>query len=471
MKLEMKQNCKTCVSQTAIISIRRSQKVGDIKFKTAIPGPKAKALLERKEKNIPVGPFNTIKSFAESGVGALLTDVDGNTFIDFAGAIGTLNVGHCPPEVVNALHEQIDRYLHPCFHVMMYEPYIELAEVLNNITPGDHDKKTFFLSTGAEAVENAIKIARKFSGRKGIISFERAFHGRTYMAMSLTSKVKPYKYQFGPFAPETYKWPYPVYSQEKSMSPDQLDAYILKKFETFFQSEVPGTEIAAVIMEPIQGEGGFNIPSKPFVQGVKKICEKYGILFIADEIQTGFGRTGKMFAMEHYGVIPDLMTMSKSIAAGLPISAVTGRAEIMDSAGIGEIGGTYGGSPLGCVAAIEVVKMIEEQKLLEKANFFGDKFQERFGGLAKQFSEIGDIRSLGAMCAIEFFDENGLPNGQIVKEVLAKAHQRGLILMSAGLYGNVIRLLAPLVITDRQMEEGFDVLESVIFECCKQQEG
>ncbi|MCM3122065.1 MULTISPECIES: 4-aminobutyrate--2-oxoglutarate transaminase [unclassified Mesobacillus] len=445
--------------------------MGDIKIKTAIPGPKAKALLERKEKNIPVGPFNTIKSFAESGEGALLTDVDGNTFIDFAGAIGTLNVGHCPPEVVNALHEQIDRYLHPCFHVMMYEPYIELAEVLNNITPGDHDKKTFFLSTGAEAVENAIKIARKFSGRKGIISFERAFHGRTYMAMSLTSKVKPYKYQFGPFAPETYKWPYPVYSQEKSMSPDQLDAYILKKFETFFQSEVPGTEIAAVIMEPIQGEGGFNIPSKPFVQGVKKICEKYGILFIADEIQTGFGRTGKMFAMEHYGVIPDLMTMSKSIAAGLPISAVTGRAEIMDSAGIGEIGGTYGGSPLGCVAAIEVVKMIEEQKLLEKANFFGDKFQERFGGLAKQFSEIGDIRSLGAMCAIEFFDENGLPNGQIVKEVLAKAHQRGLILMSAGLYGNVIRLLAPLVITDGQMEEGFDVLESVIFECCKQQEG
>jgi 4-aminobutyrate aminotransferase / (S)-3-amino-2-methylpropionate transaminase / 5-aminovalerate transaminase len=445
--------------------------VGDIKIKTAIPGPNAKALLERKEKNIPVGPFNTIKSFAESGEGALLTDVDGNTFIDFAGAIGTLNVGHCPPEVVNALHEQIDRYLHPCFHVMMYEPYIELAEVLNNITPGDHDKKTFFLSTGAEAVENAIKIARKFSGRKGIISFERAFHGRTYMAMSLTSKVKPYKYQFGPFAPETYKWPYPVYSQEKSMSPDELDAYILTKFETFFQSEVPGTEIAAVIMEPIQGEGGFNIPSKPFVQGVKKICEKYGILFIADEIQTGFGRTGKMFAMEHYGVVPDLMTMSKSIAAGLPISAVTGRAEIMDSAGIGEIGGTYGGSPLGCVAAIEVVKMIEEQKLLEKANLFGDKFKERFGGLAKQFPEIGDIRSLGAMCAIEFFDENGLPNGQIVKEVLAKAHQRGLILMSAGLYGNVIRLLAPLVITDGQMEEGFDVLESVIFEFCKQQEG
>jgi len=445
--------------------------VGAIRIKTAIPGPKAKALLERKEKNIPGGPFNTIKSFAESGEGALLTDVDGNRFIDFAGAIGTLNVGHCPLEVVTALHKQIDRYLHPCFHVMMYEPYIELAELLNDITPGDHDKKTFFLSSGAEAVENAVKIARKFSGRKGIISFERAFHGRTYMAMSLTSKVKPYKYQFGPFAPETYKWPYPVYSQEKSMSPEKLDASILKKFELFFQSEVPGTEIAAVIMEPVQGEGGFNIPSKTFVQAVKKICEQYGILFIADEIQTGFGRTGKLFAMEHFGVVPDLITMSKSIAAGLPISAVTGRAEIMDSAGVGEIGGTYGGSPLGCVAAIEVVKMIQEQNLLEKAILFGEKFQERFGTLLKQFSEIGEIRSLGAMCALEFFDQTGQPNGQIVKEILAKAHQRGLILMSAGLYGNVIRLLAPLVITDEQREEGFDVLESVIFECCKQQEG
>lgn len=442
--------------------------MGEINIKTAIPGPMARALLERKEKNVPVGPFNTIKTFAEKGEGALLKDVDGNTFIDFAGAIGTLNVGHCPPTVVKALHAQIDRYLHPCFHVMMYEPYIELAEMLNKITPGTHDKKTFFLSSGAEAVENAIKIARKFSGRKGIISFERGFHGRTYMAMSLTSKVKPYKYQFGPFAPETYKWPYPVYSQETSMAPEELDTYMLKKFETFFLSEVPATEIAAVILEPVQGEGGFNIPSKAFVQGVKTICEKYGILFIADEIQTGFGRTGKMFAMEHYGVVPDLMTMSKSIAAGLPISAVTGRAEIMDSAGIGEIGGTFGGSPLGCIAAIEVVKMIVEQKLLEKANSFGEKFQERFGKLAGRFNVIGDVRSLGAMCAIEFFDGEGKPNSQLVQEILKKAHQRGLILMSAGLYGNVIRLLAPLVITDGQIEEGFEVLEAAIVESCQQ---
>jgi 4-aminobutyrate aminotransferase / (S)-3-amino-2-methylpropionate transaminase / 5-aminovalerate transaminase len=443
-------------------------RVGDINIKTPIPGPKAMALLERKEKNVPVGPFNTLKTFAEKGEGALLTDVDGNTFIDFAGAIGTLNVGHCPPAVVKALHEQIDRFLHPCFHVMMYEPYIELAEMLNKITPGTHDKKTFFLSSGAEAVENAVKIARKYTGRKGIISFERGFHGRTYMAMSLTSKVRPYKYQFGPFAPETYKWPFPVYSQENSMVEEELDAYILKKFETFFLSEVPPTEIAAVIMEPVQGEGGFNIPSKNFVQGVKKICELHGILLIADEIQTGFGRTGKMFAMEHFEVVPDLMTMSKSIAAGLPLSAVTGRSEVMDSAGTGEIGGTYGGSPLGCIAAIEVVKMIGEQKLLENANSFGHRFQERFENIANRFGLNCDIRSLGAMCAIEFFDDDGKPNSLLVQEIIRKVHQQGLILMSAGLYGNVIRLLAPLVITEKQVSEGFDVLEAAIRECCQQ---
>lgn len=442
--------------------------MGEIKIKTEIPGPKATILLKRKEESVPVGPFNTVKTFAEKGEGALLTDVDGNTFIDFAGAIGTLNAGHCPEKVVKALHEQIDRFLHPCFHVMMYESYIELAETLNKITPGHFNKKTFFLNSGAEAVENAVKLARKYTGRKGIISFERGFHGRTYMAMSLTSKVRPYKYQFGPFAPETYKWPYPNYANEKVLSREELDESLLKKFETFFLSEVPPNEIAAVIMEPVQGEGGFIIPSRNFVQGVKAICDQHGILFIADEIQTGFGRTGKMFAIEHFDIEPDLITMSKSIAAGLPISAVTGRAEVMDSAGTGEIGGTYAGSPLGCTAAIEVIKMIAEENLLAKAEVFGRKFQERFGKLTDSLKEVADVRSLGAMCAIEFIDaESELPNPLIVQEILRKAHQRGLIVMSAGLYGNVIRLLAPLVITDNQSEEGFAVLESTILECCK----
>ncbi|KML42406.1 MULTISPECIES: 4-aminobutyrate--2-oxoglutarate transaminase [Bacillaceae] len=442
--------------------------MGSINIRTELPGPKAKELLAKKEKNVPKGPFNTMQTFAAKGDGALLTDIDGNTFLDFAGAIGTLNVGHCPPRVVEALHAQIDQYLHPCFHVMMYEPYIKLAEKLNSITPGNHSKKTFFLSTGAEAVENAVKIARKYTGRKGIISFERGFHGRTYMSMSLTSKVKPYKYEFGPFAPETHKWPYPYYYRSEGLKDKDHDNALLKRFETFFLSEVPPEEVAAVIMEPVQGEGGFVIPSSHFIKGVKALCEKHGILFIADEVQTGFGRTGKMFAMEHYDVVPDLMTMSKSIGAGLPVSAVTGRADIMDSPNIGEIGGTYGGSPLGCAAALEVIRTIEEEGLLERANEIGSLFTEKFSDFPLKYKQVGEVRSLGAMCAIEFVkdQETKEPNKEIVQEILSKAHNRGLIIMSAGLYGNIIRLLSPLVTTNEQLDEGFSILEEVIGECC-----
>ncbi|MBG9448980.1 4-aminobutyrate aminotransferase [Cytobacillus firmus] len=442
--------------------------MGSINIRTELPGPKAKELLAKKEKNVPKGPFNTMQTFAAKGDGALLTDIDGNTFLDFAGAIGTLNVGHCPPRVVEALHAQIDQYLHPCFHVMMYEPYIKLAEKLNSITPGNHSKKTFFLSTGAEAVENAVKIARKYTGRKGIISFERGFHGRTYMSMSLTSKVKPYKYEFGPFAPETYKWPYPYYYRSEGLKDKDHDNALLKRFETFFLSEVPPEEVAAVIMEPVQGEGGFVMPSSHFIKGVKALCEKHGILFIADEVQTGFGRTGKMFAMEHYDVVPDLMTMSKSIGAGLPVSAVTGRANIMDSPNIGEIGGTYGGSPLGCAAALEVIRTIEEEGLLERANEIGSLFTEKFSDFPLKYKQVGEVRSLGAMCAIEFVkdQETKEPNKEIVQEILSKAHNRGLIIMSAGLYGNIIRLLSPLVTTNEQLDEGFSILEEVIGECC-----
>lgn len=442
--------------------------MGSINIRTELPGPKAKELLAKKEKNVPKGPFNTMQTFAAKGDGALLTDIDGNTFLDFAGAIGTLNVGHCPPRVVEALHAQIDQYLHPCFHVMMYEPYIKLAEKLNSITPGNHSKKTFFLSTGAEAVENAVKIARKYTGRKGIISFERGFHGRTYMSMSLTSKVKPYKYEFGPFAPETYKWPYPYYYRSEGLKDKDHDNTLLKRFETFFLSEVPPEEVAAVIMEPVQGEGGFVMPSSHFIKGVKALCEKHGILFIADEVQTGFGRTGKMFAMEHYDVVPDLMTMSKSIGAGLPVSAVTGRADIMDSPNIGEIGGTYGGSPLGCAAALEVIRTIEEEGLLERANEIGSLFTEKFSDFPLKYKQVGEVRSLGAMCAIEFVkdQETKEPNKEIVQEILSKAHNRGLIIMSAGLYGNIIRLLSPLVTTNELLDEGFSLLEEVIGECC-----
>ncbi|KAB2333560.1 4-aminobutyrate--2-oxoglutarate transaminase [Bacillus mesophilum] len=443
--------------------------MSDIHLKTAIPGPKAKKLLAAKEQHVPRGPFNTVETFAAKGNGALLTDVDGNTFLDFAGAIGSLNTGHCPQRVVDALKKQIDLYLHPSFHVMMYEPYIKLAEKLNEMTPGSHHKKTFFLSTGAEAVENAIKIARKYTGRKGIISFERGFHGRTYMSMSLTSKVKPYKYEFGPFVPETYKWPYPYYYRNEHGDQKRLDDMLLAQFHDFFLNEASPEEIAAVIMEPVQGEGGFVIPSLYFVQQVKKICEKYGILFIADEVQTGFGRTGKMFAIEHFDVVPDLVTMSKSIAAGLPISAVTGRAEIMDAPGVGEIGGTYGGSPLGCVAALEVINMIEEDGLIARADHIGSLFAEKFSRLPLQYNKVGEIRALGAMCAIEFVKDSVSkePDKELVQRITALAQSRGLIIMSAGLYGNIVRLLTPLVVSDEQLEEGFSIIEDVIKECCQ----
>lgn len=436
-----------------------------IDMKTVIPGPVAQQLLQRRMEHVPRGPFNTVPTFAAKGEGALLTDVDGNTFIDLAGAIGSLNAGHCPPKVVEALKAQLERYLHPCFHVVMYEPYVALAEKLNQITPGTHKKKTFFLNSGAEAVENAVKIARKYTGRRAVVSFERGFHGRTYMAMSLTSKVKPYKHGFGPFAPDTYKLPYPYYYRAPfGMTPEETDDYILRKFEDFFLSEVPGEEVAAVIMEPVQGEGGFVIPSVRFVQGVKALCEKYGILFIADEVQTGFGRTGKNFAMEHYGVVPDLMTMSKSIAAGFPISAVTGRADVMDAPGVGEIGGTYGGSPLGCVAALQVIEMLEQERLAERAVSIGAAVSERFVRLQQETDRIGEVRTLGAMSAIELVKDpvTKQPDKELTGRILQEAHQRGVIVMSAGLYGNVIRILSPLVITDEQLTEGLEVLEQAV---------
>jgi 4-aminobutyrate aminotransferase / (S)-3-amino-2-methylpropionate transaminase / 5-aminovalerate transaminase len=438
-----------------------------IQMKTAIPGPKSQALLKRKEKVVARGPFNTVLSFAEYGEGALLTDIDGNTFIDFAGAIGTLNVGHRPARVVQAVKDQLDKYIHTCFNVMMYEPYVALAEELVRITPGDHAKKVFFANSGAEAVENAIKIARKYTGRKGIISFERGYHGRTLLTMSLTSKVKPYKYQFGPFAPETFRVGHPYYYRKpEGMTEEQLDQELLQELETFFLSEAPADEIAAIIIEPVQGEGGFIVPSVGFMQGLKKICEKYGILFIADEIQTGFARTGSMFAIEQFGIVPDIMTLSKSLGAGLPIAAVVGRSEMMDAPGPGEIGGTYGGSPLGCVAAMEVIKMIEEEGLVERSQEIGRILTSRFRSWQQRFEQIGDVRGLGSMVAMEFVKDRVTkePDKELTGKIIATAQQKGLILLSAGLYGNCIRTLVPIVITDEQLEEGLNVLESVITE-------
>lgn len=432
---------------------------------TNLPGPKAEKLLKRRRDIVPHAVSYGVPTFVESADGALLHDVDGNRFIDFAGAIGTINIGHCNEKVVQALHDQLDRYIHTGFNVMMYDPYIELAERLAQLAPGSFEKKVMFLNSGAEAVENAVKMARKYTGRQAIVSFSGGFHGRTLMAMSLTGKIKPYKYEYGPFAPEVYRAPFPyTYRRPDSMSEKEYTSFLLQQVEEFFIREIDPSLVAAVIMEPVQGESGFIIPDQAFVEGIYDLCKTHGMLFIADEIQTGFGRTGKYFGIEHYGIEPDLLTISKSMAAGVPMSGVIGRKEVMDAARSGELGGTYCGSPLGCRAGLAVLEVMEEEQLNDRAVEIGQRVKERFKKMYDRFEVIGDIRGLGAMCAMEFVTdrETKRPHQTMSDAVLQEAHRRGLIALKAGIYNNVIRLLMPLVITDEQLEEGLNILETSI---------
>ncbi len=432
-----------------------------------IPGPQSMELHARRREAVPPGPYHVAPLYVKSANGAIITDVDGNRMIDFAGGIGMQNIGHCHPRVVSAIKEQAAKSIHSCFHVMPYESYIELAEKLNQRVPGNWKKKTMFVNSGAEAVENAVKIARKATGRSGVISFERGFHGRTLMTLSLTSKVKPYKAGFGPFAPDTYKFPYPdYYRASANMSRKEVDREILRQIEDLFIKEVLPESVAAIILEPVQGEGGFIIPSLQFVQGVRQICNRYGIAMIADEIQTGFGRTGKMFAMEHYGVAADIVTMSKSIAAGMPLSAVTGRADWMDAPETGQLGGTFAGSPVSCAAALAVLEVLEEEKLAERAQLIGNRMVEAFTQMQGRYSIIGDVRGLGAMTAIELVEDRATkkPATEAASQILKKCWENGLLVLSAGMYGNVVRFLPPLVITDSQLEQGLQILEKAISE-------
>ncbi|PGS50963.1 4-aminobutyrate--2-oxoglutarate transaminase [Bacillus sp. AFS041924] len=436
-----------------------------VKIQTSIPGPKSQELLSRRNKVVPKAISNNSEAFVKKAKGALVEDIDGNTFIDFAGAIGTLNVGHSHPRVVRALQGQAGDYIHTGFNVMMYDSYIHLAERLAELSPGDFDKQVAFFNSGAEAVENAVKIARKYTKRQGIISFTRGFHGRTLMTMTMTSKVKPYKYGFGPFAPEVYKAPYPyVYRRPDQMTEKEYSQFIIEQFEQFLIAEVAPETIAAVVMEPIQGEGGFIVPDIDFVKRVREICTQYGILFVADEIQTGFARTGKYFAIEHFGIEPDLITISKSMGAGVPISGVIGRKEIMEASDSGELGGTYSGSPLGCRAALAVLDIIEEEELNDRAVVIGEKVNEKMRRWAEQFEQIGDIRGIGAMCAMEIVTnkKDKTPDKTTVGKIVKEANNRGLMILSAGIFGNVIRLLMPLTITDEQLEEGLDILRESI---------
>ena len=428
-------------------------------------GARTKTLLEKKEQYVARGISNLAPIFIDKANGAILQDIDGNQYIDFYGGIGVVNAGHCPQGVVDAIKEQADKLLHSCFMVGMYEPYVQLAEKLCQITPGDHDKKAMFVNSGAEAVENAIKIAKAYTKRPGVIAFEGGFHGRTLLTMTLTSKVKPYKHEFGPFAPEVYKAPsaYCYRCMYKSNYPE-CGMHCLDYFERFFISEVDPENIAAMIIEPVQGEGGFIVPPKEFLVGLKRICEKHGIVFIADEVQSGFTRTGKMFACEHFDVVPDLMTMAKGIASGMPLSAVVGRAEIMDAPTPGRIGGTYGGNPVSCAAALATIELMEKEDLSGKAAAVGSKIVSRLKELQQKYPQIGDIRALGSMVALELVKDPQTkePFKEAVPVIIEECFKRGLLTMGAGIYGNVVRFLPPVVITDEQLTKGLDIFTEAL---------
>jgi 4-aminobutyrate aminotransferase/(S)-3-amino-2-methylpropionate transaminase len=426
-----------------------------IELRTEVPGPRSREIALRKERVVadPLGLHLPV--FAVDGRGALLTDVDGNTFIDFTGGVGCLNVGHAHPRVVAAVQEQATHFFHTDFTVVPYEVYIEYAERLTAIAPFAGPAKAAFFNAGTEAVENAVKLARGYTKRPAVIAFEGAFHGRTLLSLTLTSKTHPYKAGLGPFAPEVYRVPFP----DEYRGITALDA-----LERALSTQVAAETVAAIIIEPELGEGGFVPAPQEFMEGLRAICDREGILLIVDEVQTGFGRTGKMFAIEHYGVEPDLMTLAKSIAAGLPLSAVVGKAEIMDRLGDGAIGGTYVGNPVALAAAVAVLDVFEEEGLVERAQRIGDTVRERMVAWQERFEAIGDVRGLGAMLAIEYVKDRDTkePAPQIATDVMQEAMNRGLLLLRAGIHSNCNRVLCPLVITDAELEEALDVWEDAL---------
>ena len=400
-----------------------------------------------RSKFISDGVGSTTTNYIESARGALLRDVEGREYIDFAGGIGVMNIGHCHPKVVTAIKEQAEKLMYTCFMVNPYESAVHLAQKLCQITPGAFPKKAAFLNCGAEAVENAVKIARYYTKRPAIIVFENGYHGRTLLTMTMTSKVKPYKFGFGPFAPEIYRMAF-----GDKAGPDKLNDFFIK--------QVNPEAVAAVVAEPVQGEGGFIAPPPGYFQELVKICHDNGILFVADEIQSGMGRTGKMFAIEHWGVEPDLITVAKSLAAGMPLAAVVGRAEIMDAVHAWGLGGTYGGNPVACAAGLAVMEIFEEENMLEKSVALGEKLMARFEKWQQQFDIIGEIRGLGAMLGLELVKgENREPAADEAKQLTSFCLEKGLLVLSCGSYGNVIRVLAPFVITDEQLENGLGILE------------
>jgi 4-aminobutyrate aminotransferase/(S)-3-amino-2-methylpropionate transaminase len=413
------------------------------------------ALMTRRHAAVARGVGQAHEIFVASARNAEVWDVEGRRYIDFAGGIAVLNTGHCHPEVIAAVKAQLDLYTHTCFQVLAYEPYVELAERLNALAPGGFQKKTLFLSTGAEAVENAVKIARSHTGRAGIVAFTGGYHGRTMMTLGLTGKVAPYKIGFGPFPGEVFHALFPNPLRGISVA----DA--LRSVETIFRNDIEADRVAAFIVEPVQGEGGFYVAPNEFVRELKALADRHGILLIADEVQTGAGRTGTWFACEQWPVAPDLIATAKSLAGGFPISGVVGRADVMDAPAPGGLGGTYAGSPIGCAAALAVLKAFEDEHLLQRSRDIGEALFAGLRRIASHVPAIGDVRGLGAMVAIELFQggDTSMPDAALTKRVVAEAARRGLILLSCGTEGNVIRILVPLTVSDALLAEGLRILD------------
>ncbi|MFI0449588.1 4-aminobutyrate--2-oxoglutarate transaminase [Actinomadura sp. 6N118] len=427
---------------------------------TEIPGPKSRELQERRLGAVPPGVGSVLPVYVTDAGGGVVVDVDGNSLIDFGSGIAVTGVGNASPRVVERVKEQVERFTHTCFMVAPYESYVAVCEALNQITPGDHEKRSFLVNSGAEAVENAVKIARYATGRQAVVAFDHGFHGRTLLTMTLTAKSMPYKHGFGPYAPEVYRMP-PAYAYRWPTGPGNCGPEAAAQAIDQITKQIGPRNVAAVVIEPIQGEGGFIDHAPGFLPAIAEFCQANGIMLVADEVQTGFARTGDMFACDHEGIVPDIIAMAKGIAGGLPLGAVTGRADLMDKVHGGGLGGTYGGNPLACEAALGVLEEIEAGGLVERARWIGQTMVPRLQALAEKHDVIGDVRGRGAMTAIELVrGASKEPNPELTAEIARRCHAAGLLVLTAGTYGNVVRFLPPLVIPEHLLVEGLGILES-----------
>lgn len=426
-------------------------------------GEETRRLQALREQFVARGVYSATPIFAASARGARVRDVEGHEFLDFAGGIGTLNAGHNHPDMVAAVHAQVERLIHTCFSVLMYEPYVQLCRKLVELMPGGHPKKAILVNSGAEAVENAVKIARAYTRRPAVIAFSHAFHGRTLLTLSLTGREHPYKDRFRPLAPEIYHapYPYPYRGRPYATAEACLDA-----LREALATQVAPEDTAAVIVEPVLGEGGFVVPPAGFLPGLEAVCREHGILLIVDEIQSGFMRTGRMFAFEHFGITPDLVAVAKSLAGGLPLSGVIGRREVMDAPVVGSLGGTYGGNPVACAAALAVIEVYEDPAFQERVRELGRRVWERLLAWRERFPAIGDIRGLGLMLALELVKdrETKEPAPELTQSIVDWCWRHGLVILKTGTYGNCIRFLMPLVITDEELNEGLSILEAALEE-------